>query len=73
MKFPSSNHRPQKEPVPKTVESNAQVVQEYLDRVDWKRFVKLYWYGVATAVGTVMAFILGVGVANKLVSLLWQS
>lgn len=70
MKFPTSNHRPQKEPVPRTIQSNAQIVQEYLDKVNWKRFIKLYWYAVATAVGTVMAFIIGIGVAHKLVSFL---
>ena len=70
MKFPSSNHRPQKEPIPQSIESNAKILEEIAKKVDWKSFIRIYWISIASILGTVMAFIIGVGLANKLVSML---
>lgn len=70
MKFPQANHRPTTDPIPKTVESNAKLVEEYLEKVDWKKFIRTYWYIVGSVLATVMLFIVGVGIAHKIVSLL---
>ena len=70
MKFPNSNHRPQKPPVPQSIETNAKMLEEIVKKVDWKKFIRIYWIAIASILGTAMLFIIGIGLANKLVSIL---
>ena len=70
MKFPNSNHRPQKQPVPQNIESNAKLLEEVIEKVNWKKFIRIYWIAMASILGTAMVFIIGIGLANKLVSIL---
>tara|TARA_R100001086_G_scaffold248902_2_gene186938 strand:+ start:662 stop:880 length:219 start_codon:yes stop_codon:yes gene_type:complete len=70
MQFPARNHKPpqKKDPIPSTVESNAKLLEEQLEKINWKRVMRFYWWAVACLVGGIMAFIIGIGVANKIVS-----
>lgn len=70
MKFPATNHKQPAQPVPLNIESNAKLVEEYIEKVNWKKFRRGYWYVVGSLVATAMLFILGIGIAHKLVSLL---
>lgn len=69
MKFPSGNkiHR---KPVPEFVKSNIALLEEHLSKTNWKVFARAYVYVSALLIGTVFCFILAVGFAKWLVSLL---
>lgn len=69
MQFPQSNHK-SRTPIPHITEPNIKAVEEKLAQINWRVFVRFYIYTIGLLLATVFAFIVVVGLAEKLISLL---
>jgi len=70
MKFPEIN-KFHKEPVPNSEDvSNAKILEEHLKRVDTRVFVRFYLLILGMFLLTVFGFLVVVGIAQALISLI---
>ena len=69
MKMPETNHINRK-PIPEYVESNIKKLEEYLKKINWNVFAKVYLIILGYVLLTVFALMMIIGVANSLVNII---